>query len=266
MQRLALDHITAVDAAPAELARIARTSGCDGICLFMEPMEVLPLMPQFDIYGDKAARAEVKAVMDDVGVALDLAYPFTLSGRTEVAAFARAMECAADLDAGLINALLYDRDPARRLDTFGRFCDMAAGFDLSIGVEFYPPSQIPSLQAALDLVTQIERPGVVGVNVDLLHLVRSGGSIEALAAAPDVYILYAQIADGPELAPDNVDLEASSERRLCGEGDFDIAGFVRALPEACPLSIEIPRDHAVGLEPADERARRAVASARAVLG
>jgi sugar phosphate isomerase/epimerase len=265
MQRLALDHITAIDTTPIELAQAARDAGCDGMCLFMEPMDVLPLMPKFDIYADMAARARSRAVMDDLGVSLDLAYPFTLAGRTDIADFSTAMECAGELGAGLINALLYDRDPARRLDTFGRFCDMAEGFGLRVGVEFYPPSQVPSLAAALELVGQVARPGKVGINVDLLHLMRSGGSIAELAAAPAGYVLYGQVADGLVQAPDDPEAEASSERMLCGEGAFDVAGFVRALPEGCPVSVEIPRNHAVGSETTAMRARRAVESARAAL-
>jgi hypothetical protein len=46
---------------------------------------------------------------------------------------------------------------------------------------------------------------------------------------------------------------------------FDVAGFARDLPAGCPISIEIPRNHAVGSEPTVERARRAVASVRAAL-
>lgn len=265
MQRFALDHITAIDTTPVQLAQAARDAGCDGMCLFMEPMDVLPLMPKFDIYGDRSARAETRRVMDDLGVSLDLAYPFTLTGRTDVAAFATAMECAGELGAGLINALLYDRDPARRLDTFGRFCDMAEGLGLRVGVEFYPPSQIPSLAAALELVGQVARPGQVGINVDLLHLMRSGGSIAELAEAPEDYVLYGQVADGPAQPPENAEVEASSERLLCGEGDFEVAGFVRALPAGCPVSVEIPRNPAVGAETTAMRARRAVDSARAAL-
>lgn len=262
---LALDHITVIDTSPVQLAQAARAAGCHGMCLFMEPMDVLPLMPKFDLYADRAARVELRRVMDDLGVALDLAYPFTLTGRTEIAGFVPAMECAAELGAGLINALLYDRDPTRRLAKFGEFCDLAGSFGLNVAVEFYPPSQVGSLAAALDLVTQIGRPGRVGVNADLLHLMRSGGSLAELRAAPPGYMLYGQVADGPATALDDAELEASSERMLCGEGDFDVAGFLRALPEECPVSVEIPRNHAVGTETTAMRARRAVDSARAAM-
>lgn len=211
----------------------------------MEPMDVLPLMPHFDIYGNMSARGELRRQMDDHGVALDVAYPFTLSGRTNVQDFCVAMECAADLDALLLNALVYDRDPLRRVDTFGAFCDLAASFGHKVGVEFYPPSQIGSLGAALDLVTTIGRPGMVGVNVDLLHLMRAGETLADLAAAPADYILYGQLADGPQIAPADLDAEASSARLLPGMGVFDLGGFVRALPGGCPISVEIPRNQAV---------------------
>lgn len=245
MQRLALDHLTAIDSDPVMLAHAARNAGCDGMCLFMEPMDVLPLMPKFDIYGDLAARRDLRRRMDDLGVTLDVAYPFTLTGRTDVQDFRVAMECAADLGALLLNVLIYDRDPVRRVDTFGAFCDLAAGFRHKVGVEFYPPSQVGSLGSALDLVKAIGRPGMVGINADLLHLMRSGGSLADLAAVPADYVFYGQLADGTMTAPDNPEIEASFERLLPGEGGFDLAGFVRALPPGCPISVEIPRDHAV---------------------
>ncbi len=265
MQRLSLDHLTVTDTTPVQLAQAAQAAGCAGMCLFLHPMDVLPLMPPFDILGHRAARAEVKAVMDDLGVVLDVAYPFSLGGRTDLAAFAIAMECAAELGASLLNVLVYDRDAARRTDSFGRFCDMAAQFGHRVAVEFYPQSRVPSLVAALDLVGQIGRPGIVGVNVDLLHLMRSGGTIGELAEAPAEYVLYAQLADGPLVPPVDLDREASFERLLCGQGAFDVAGFVRALPQGCPVSVEVPRDHVAGVLPSAERARHAVDSARRVL-
>jgi sugar phosphate isomerase/epimerase len=123
--------------------------------------------------------------------------------------------------------------------------------------------QVGSLAAALDLVQAIGRPGKVGVNADVLHLMRAGESLADLAGAPAGYILYGQLADGPALAPDNLDFEASSNRLLAGAGVFDLGGFVRALPTGCPISVEIPRNHAVAAGvPRDERVALAVDSVR----
>ena len=129
-------------------------------------------------------------------------------------------------------------------------------------VEFYPPSRIADLPAALELVRAVGRAGEVGVNVDLLHLMRSGGSPADLARAPAGSVLFAQLADGPIVAPDDPAVEASSRRLLPGEGEFDCAGFVRALPAECPLAIEAPRDADVPHIPAATRAERAVAAMR----
>lgn len=228
--------------------------------MMMEPLDVLPRMPQFDIYGDIEERRATKARMDDLGISLDVAYPFTLAGRTEVANFARALECAAYLGARYVNALAYDRDPARRIDKFGALCDLAESFGLGTAVEFFPLSQVRSLAEALELVTTIGKPGRVGVNVDLLHLMRSGGSIAELEVAPADYILYGQQCDGPH-RKDEADwnFEAASQRLLAGAGAFDLAGFAQALPASCPVSVELPQDAALAAGvPVVERARQAV--------
>lgn len=263
---LALDHLTVTDTTPSQLVEVAHATGCRAICLFMQPMEVLPRMPQFDIYGDTAERRETKARMDALGVAVDIAYPFTLAGRTEIGDFDRALECAAFLGAEAVNVLAYDRDPARRLEKFGAFCDLAQTYGLGVAVEFYPQSQVRSLAEGLDLVRAIDRPGRVGVNVDLLHLVRSGGTLEALKAAPAEYILYGQQCDGPARYDEaRWDFEASSQRLLPGEGVFDLAGFARALPVGCPVSVELPQDDALAAGvPVLERARRAIDGVRRV--
>lgn len=267
MTRLALDHITAVDASPERLVEAAAGAGCDAVCLFLAPMAVLPRMPQFALCEDKDARVRLRRIMGEAGVSLDLAYPFSIGGRTDIGAFAGALDCAADLGAPLVNVLAYDRDAGRRLDSFGAFCDLAATFGLGVAVEFYPPSQIGSLDDALALVRAVSRPGRVGVNVDLLHLMRSGGTIAELAAAPADFILYGQLCDGPEHCPEAMrEEEASSSRLLAGEGAFDLAGFVRALPARCPLSVEIPRNAAIEAgESVEERVSSAVGGVRRAL-
>ncbi|MEZ5692295.1 MAG: TIM barrel protein [Altererythrobacter sp.] len=226
-----------------ELADVARAAGCDALCLFLHAMEVLPLMPQFDLVKDRSHRQHLRLRMDDLGLELDLAYPFTLGSRSEIAHFVPLLECAAELDASLVNVLVYDRDPARREDRFAAFCELAASFGLRVAVEFFPASQVRSLAEAIALVQPIGKPGLVGINADLLHLMRSGGTCEELAGAPAGTILYGQFADGPAYCDEaDWEREASSARMVGGEGDFDLTAFAKALPPGCPASVEIPRD------------------------
>jgi sugar phosphate isomerase/epimerase len=266
--RLALDHLTVADTNPAELVEVAAAVGCTAICLFTEPMEVLPRMPHFALHGDGPMRRETMARMADLGVSLDVAYPFTLAGRTDISGFLPALETTAALGGWAVNVLAYDREPARRLEKFAAFCESARSFGLNVVVEFYPLSQVRSLGEAIALVEAVGAPGRVGVNVDLLHLIRSGDDVATLAAAPAEWILYGQYCDAPATQETLTwDFEASSQRLLAGAGALDLAGFAAALPPGCRTSVELPQDAALAAGvPRIERARAAVEGVRQAIG
>lgn len=99
-----------------------------------------------------------------------------------------------------------------------------------------------------------------GVNVDLLHLYRSGGKVADLEASSDL-IHFAQLADGPLVCPDDPDFEAGRNRTAIGAGELPVRAFLNALPRSVPLSLEVPRD--VDIEagiPKNERANIAIAA------
>lgn len=263
--KLALDHLTITDTAPIDLVRAAEATHCESFCLFMQSLDVLPRMPEFNLIGNSAEQRELKAAMQAASVKLDVAYPFTLGGRTNVKDFLPGLECAAFLEAEFVNALVYDRDDARREDNFLTFAEMAQQQGLKVVVEFFPASQIVSLDDSLALVSLADRPYEVGVNVDLLHLMRSGASLEDLKAAPDTFILFAQICDAPLEPHLTRDEEASAQRSLAGEGGFDIPGFIAVLPAHCQMSVEIPQEDAIlSGESVIERAQNAVRSVRQI--
>jgi len=263
--KLALDHLTVTDTTPIDLVRAAAASHCEGFCLFMQSLEVLPRMPVFNLIDSPTEQRDLKAVMQAASVRLDVAYPFTLAGRTDIKSFQAGLECAAFLEAEFVNTLVYDRNDARREDNFLIFIEMARQNGLKVVVEFFPGSQIMSLADALALVSLADRPHEVGVNVDLLHLMRSGGTLDDLKAAPEAFILYAQICDAPFEPHLSREVEASAQRCLIGEGDFDVAGFMAALPSHCKMSVEIPQEDAIlGGQSATQRAQQAVKSVKQI--
>lgn len=267
MRRLSMDHITVVDTTPSQLAEAAAATGCEGMCLFLHPMEVLPDLPPFELIGDTPERRRTRDAMAAGGVSLDLVYPFTLAGRTEVAAFAPALETAAWLGARYANVLCYDRDPARRLDRLAELAALAGGYGIGLAIEFYPPAQVRSLGEAFDAIAALGRDDI-GVTLDLLHLARAGEMPDALPRLADPRIRLAQLCDAPAtVTPDRLEYEAGRERLLPGEGSLDIARFVAALAPETPVSIEVPREAALRAGvPMIERARGAVAATRRVLG
>ena len=263
--KLALDHLTVTDATPIDLVRAAEASRCEGYCLFIKSLEVLPRMPMFNLIDSPSEQRDLKVLMQAASIKLDVAYPFTLAGRTDIKSFEAGLECAAFLDAEFVNVLIYDRDDVRREDNFLIFTEMARELGLKVVVEFFPGSQIISLPDALALVSLADRPYEVGVNVDLLHLMRSGATFDDLRAAPNAAILYAQICDAPFEPNLSREVEASAQRCLIGEGDFDVAGFMAALPPHCQMSVEIPQENAIlAGQSVKLRAQKAVRSVKQI--
>lgn len=264
---LSLDHLTVIDATPEKLVEVAAAHDFRAVCLFLEPMAALARMSVFDLYDSPAAKRDLRRMLEQSRVGLDVSYPFTLSRHSRLENFKLGLDCAAYLGTRFVNVLIYDRDPERRLQEFASFCTLADAFGIDVVLEFFPNSSVRTLADGLDIVRAIGRPHKVGLNVDLLHLMRSGGTVQELASAPPEYILYGQLCDG--LADCDIaarDYEASMQRLLPGQGEFDVQAFRDALPPHCPVSLEIPQETAIvaGVS-ADERARMALAAARATL-
>lgn len=262
MRRLSLDHLTVADASPSMLAELAARTGCAGMCAFVRPMDVLPAMPEFELIGDTPERRATRDAMRAGGVALDLAYPFTLGGRTDIAGFEPALETVAWLGGASANVLCYDREIARRHAKLAAFAELAGSYGIGLAIEFYAPSQVRTLADALATIEATARDDI-GVTLDLLHLVRSGARLDQTRLAiPRIHI--AQLCDGPaDIGPNGFEAEAGRERMLPGEGAFDGPAFLAALPGDVKLSVEVPRQSAIDAGiPMLDRARAAVDAAR----
>jgi sugar phosphate isomerase/epimerase len=244
-KRLSLDHITVTDTTPWQLAHIAAEVGCEGICPFLHSMEVLPAMPAYDLVRDPQALRRTRDALAATGVKVDLIYPFTMAGRTNPQDFAPALEAGAALGAPLANVLCYDRDPNRRTEKLVELAELAATYNIALSIEFYPPSQVRTLPQTLAEITRAGRPDIK-VTADLLHIMRGGDIDASMALLNHPAIAIAQIADGPAtIEPDQIEYEAGIERRLPGQGAFNIAAFLQALNPNTPLSIEIPQQNAI---------------------
>ena len=181
-------------------------------------------------------------------------------------AYRTAFESGAWLGARYANTLCRDADGSRLADNLACFAELAAEFGLRPLVEFMAVSDIDSIAGALEL---IERSGAgnLALEVDALHLVRTGGTPAELKRLPRRMIERAQINDGPLVMPKNDwRFEALQQRRIPGEGQFPLVELVRALPANVHLGVEVPlqdlKDRGVS---GRERVRLAVEGARRVI-
>ncbi len=124
---------------------------------------------------------------------------------------------------------------------FAEFCTRAKAYDLLVTLEFFPPSGIPNLQQAINIVTAAGQDNG-GVNFDTWHFHRSGGQIADIEAMPKGIVTNIQISDAALQPWPDVTDETLNRRLMPGEGCIDLSGIIRALWQAdckLPLSIEV---------------------------
>lgn len=266
MRRLALHQITALEASPQQLVSLAAEAGCERVCIFVRA----PDQPIVDRDGSlfrfptvlPDEVADMKACMEMHGISIMNAEFFPIEEYTDWEIYIPALDLANALGAERIVVHVNVTDETRAVQSLTRICDLAADRALKVGLEFMGISPgCNSLARALHFVEQAGRPNL-GVAIDALHLIRTGGTIEEVAALHPQHIAYVQLCDGAGLdrCDDVNDYFTEAFDRLApGEGVFPLAALMRALPPQVDVDIEVPsRSREKRGELAIDRVRRAV--------
>lgn len=237
---LSLAHLTMLDAHPLELVEAAAAGGFDAIGLRLAPPR--PGDPLVPVVGDEQLVRDLQVRMGDLGVTLLDIEVFWLGESLDTEELKRVFDVAHRLGCRNVLAMGNDPEPDRIVDTFARFCQLAAGFDMGVGLEFMPYLATANLADAVRILRAAAQPRT-GVVIDVLHLIRSGGTVAELAAVPAGEVLYAQLCDvrGPTPAElTDLRFEARNARWYPGEGDAPLAQILSVLPPGLPLAVEAP--------------------------
>jgi sugar phosphate isomerase/epimerase len=153
-------------------------------------------------------------------------------------------------------------------EAFAGVCDRAAEHGLAAAIEFLPEmSNIPDAATAMRIVTRAGRANG-GICLDCWHHFRGANDDDMLRAVPAEAIFTVQFDDGPRQRVDpDYYTDCTRYRNVPGDGEFDLAGFLRLVGEMgvrLPLSVEVM---SVDLEPrpAGEVARQLAEATRAVV-
>jgi len=238
IQQVCLEPLAIMDVPPVECVDLAAAAGFRWMSLWVQS-------PRADY--EVACKIEPGATARLVAERLEAhdirvrnLEVFRVELGTEISAFAPALELGARLGASSATAILRDDSP-QILDKFVALCQLAAQFDLRINIEFLSYFGVRSLPQALGLALSARQPNA-GVLLDLLHLVRSGATMDEVARVDPALIGHAQICDGPAVMRDEDRLrESATDRMLPGTGDFPVREFVGCLPPVA-LGLEIPRN------------------------
>ena len=217
---------------------------------------------------------EMKRILDDHGmVHIELEFLtdwWIAEGERKVACDARKrmlLEAAAALRAHHIKVGDFFDSPCpmpRLISSFAALCAEAANYGTNILFELMPFANIKTLPGAVELV---EGAGAKngGIIIDLWHVVKLGIAYADVARIPSRYLGGIEINDGTFTAPWDLVEDTTNHRRLCGEGEFDVRGFVTTMLAAGytgPWGIEVLNKE-MRQWPLEQMAQRAAATTRA---
>jgi sugar phosphate isomerase/epimerase len=129
----------------------------------------------------------------------------------------------------------------RLIDSFAQLCADAAQHGTRIGFELMPFSMLTTLKDSLTMV-QGAAAANGGISFDLWHIVKLGIPYEEVARVPLEYIISIELNDGTFQAPWDLHEDTVNHRRFCGEGEFDVRGFIAHMQSAGypgPWGIEV---------------------------
>jgi sugar phosphate isomerase/epimerase len=134
-----------------------------------------------------------------------------------------------------------DTPMAQVIDSFAALCKDAADHDTRIVYELMPFAMIDTLQATLSMLKGAAAKNG-GIIFDLWHVVKLGIPYEEVARFPMEYFFGVEINDGTFTASWDLVEDTVNHRRLCGEGEFDVPGFLDHVWKAGyrgPIGIEV---------------------------
>ena len=194
--------------------------------------------------------AEMKMILDDHGIEdleLEFLTDWFVDGerRKQSDATREVLMTAAEaLGARHIKAGDFFKEPCpmpRLIEGFAGLCREAAEHGTRILFELMPFANIDTLEGALELVRGAGASNG-GIILDTWHMAKMGISWNALARIPAEFLLGVELNDGTYKAPWSLHEDTINHRRLCGEGEFDVKGFIAAVKRAGyagPYGIEV---------------------------
>ncbi len=266
VDRLGVEHQTVFGLPPVEFVQLAADVGCRHIAIALVAGPYNPHGYQaFSLRDDAGLRRRMLAAMRERDVSISLGEGFTIRPGVDAVSFAADLDTMAELGVARINTVSMDPDLARSLDQFGSLAELAAERGLNTTVEFAPSLTIGTLAAALAAVRHVDRPDF-NLLIDTMHFVRAGHTVDDLAAIEPARIVHVQLCDNTVRQRGREYRDDTSDRSAPGDGEFPLAEIIAALPRHVPIGLEVPmRPSAEAGEPTEDRVRRCVLGARAVL-
>ncbi len=213
----------------ADRARAAVRAGYSGIGLHTDDLSAA--IGQYGFAG-------IKQILDDCGLKyleIEALLDWFADGerrRSSDAVRALMLEAAARLGAFQIKVagdLFGGEWPVKKMaDEFAVLCRQAADVGANVSIEILPFSNIRDLGTGLEIVGGAgESNG--GLLLDIWHLSRGGIPYDEIVAIPAAYLKHIELDDADLSVSGSLLEDTVRNRRLPGEGSFDVPHFLRCV-------------------------------------
>ncbi len=253
---LSLGALTIYELAPPDMVTCAAGAGYAMVGLRLLPATTTE--PTYPVIGDTPMVREIARRLADTGVRLLDIEIFRIMPDTDVRSFLPVLETGAKLGATQALVADYDPDEARFTANFAALCDLGASLGLTMNLEPMPWTNANNLGVAARLVEAAGRDNG-GVLVDPIHFDRGGNVPSDIAAVSRGRFHYMQLCDASGERPRDTEgllHQARAERLMPGDGDLDLVGILRAMPDDVPIALEVPMRELAKSVGATERAKR----------
>ncbi len=244
-------HLTLLGLTPPEVVTTAAAAGFDFVGLRVQA--VTPGEHQYPMAPGSAMSNETLRRLDDTGLSVRDVEFLSLGSNTVAADWGPALEAGAALGARTISVVGVDPDRARLIDTLSALTVAARAVDIVPTLE--PISYQP--WSTVTATAPIAREARAALLLDATHLQRGGSQLSEVRALERELVPCLQICDGPLRLPERLhvpdelplgmtvdgssrQVEARALRDVPGEGEFDLVGLLRSIPNGTPISVEAP--------------------------
>lgn len=237
-----LAHLTALSLKPPALIDAAADAGYRYVGLRLN--RTTPEEDLYDLINDAALMRETKARLKDRGVEVWDIEVARMDPERDAPHYRDFLEAGAELGARHVITQLPDPDRQRAIARFAELCDMARPLGLTLDLEFVSWTEVPSLEAAADILRQAKRSNA-GILVDMLHFDRSNSSKTLLRSLPREWFTWAHVCDAPGEHPttrEGLVHHARRARLFPGDGGIDVKGILACLPDSLVYGLEIPNE------------------------
>ena len=207
------------------------------------------------VVGNQQQLNELKQAASASGVGISVLSTYRILSDRKLDDFLPVIEAAESLGIPTMAIHCFDRDERHAIDLIARIAAAARPAGITVALEFIPVSAIKTIQDATRVMQATCAPNV-GINVDALHLQRSGGKPADIAAVPPQLIKSVHLCDAPLAPPADLVAEMRAGRLYPGEGGLPLFEILDSAPADVEIEIEVPNAALAGLPP-EERAARA---------